>query len=295
MNICTSENIYLRIITSMRGLLTVALACASTLSFSAVVCPLGDSITVGQWGGGFTPGAWRSRLESIDPTISFVGPNTNNAAPGQVSVGHAAWSGVRSDWFPPRTSLWAPWLVQADTAVLMIGTNDVIQGFTASQASASIEATARLILTFGPNQTFVLATVAPRKDGTHQSTIDQINNSIVELVGTLRAEGYNAVLAPTHWSYNPVAERMIDNYHPNAACYDAIALILHQALQPLDGDIDGDGVVSILDYILLSDAFDLAEGDPGFNPAADLDHDGIIGIFDYIILSDNFDKTKWQE
>lgn len=282
-------------ISVMRGLFTIALACTSVMSLGAVVCPLGDSITVGQWGAGFTPGAWRSRLEALDPTISFVGPNVNNAASGQVSVGHAAWSGIRSDWFPPRTSLWGPWLVQADVAVLMIGTNDVIAGLTAEQTTASIEATARLMLTFKPNQTFVIATVAPRRDGTEQSTIDQVNISLTELVGVLRAEGYDAVLAPTHWSYSPVAERMIDNYHPNAACYDAMALILHQALQPLVGDIDGDGVVSILDYIRLSDAFDLTFEDPGFNPAADFDNDGVISIMDYIILSDNFDKTKWQE
>lgn len=55
------------------------------------------------------------------------------------------------------------------------------------------------------------------------------------------------------------------------------------------GDCDNDNCVSIFDYILLSDAFDQAAGDPLYDYRADLDADGVVSVFDYIALSDNFD------
>ncbi len=63
------------------------------------------------------------------------------------------------------------------------------------------------------------------------------------------------------------------------------------------GDIDRDNVVTIFDYIELSNAFDTAASFesanlvPNFNRYADLDGDGNVTIFDYIILSNNFDVS----
>ncbi len=55
-----------------------------------------------------------------------------------------------------------------------------------------------------------------------------------------------------------------------------------------NGDIDGDNVVSVFDYGRLSDSFDRAAGDVGFDAAADLDGDGAVTVFDYGLLSDAF-------
>lgn len=57
----------------------------------------------------------------------------------------------------------------------------------------------------------------------------------------------------------------------------------------LNGDVDSDDVVSVFDYIALSDAFDADSSSSNWNPNADLDGDGVVSVFDYIILSDNFD------
>jgi hypothetical protein len=68
-----------------------------------------------------------------------------------------------------------------------------------------------------------------------------------------------------------------------------------------NGDVDGDDVVSVFDYIVMSDNFDDDEAAADWNDPqggvtgappnnwADLDRDGVISIFDYIQLSDNFD------
>jgi len=53
----------------------------------------------------------------------------------------------------------------------------------------------------------------------------------------------------------------------------------------LAGDINGDGIVNILDYTLLSNAFGTN------NSSADLNKDGIVNILDYTILSNNFGKS----
>lgn len=59
----------------------------------------------------------------------------------------------------------------------------------------------------------------------------------------------------------------------------------------VNGDIDGDNLISVFDYDLLSQAFDTVAGHPQWNPLADLDGDGSVTVFDYDILSQNFDAV----
>jgi len=59
----------------------------------------------------------------------------------------------------------------------------------------------------------------------------------------------------------------------------------------LVGDINGDGVVNILDAILLANAFGSTPGSPTWNPAADLNGDGVVNILDAILLANNFGAT----
>ena len=74
---------------------------------------------------------------------------------------------------------------------------------------------------------------------------------------------------------------------------------LNQLILP-NGDIDNDNSITIFDYSVLSDYFDLnssvsnwfTTGSNGAAPyQADLDGDDAVTVFDYIILSTNFDQT----
>jgi hypothetical protein len=56
----------------------------------------------------------------------------------------------------------------------------------------------------------------------------------------------------------------------------------------INGDIDGDDEISILDYLALSAAYETASGQPGYSADADLDGDGEVSILDYLILSRNY-------
>jgi hypothetical protein len=61
------------------------------------------------------------------------------------------------------------------------------------------------------------------------------------------------------------------------------------------GDVEDNGVtnneVDILDYIALSEDYELSSDQPGWRDRADFDHDGVISILDYLILSQNFERV----
>lgn len=59
----------------------------------------------------------------------------------------------------------------------------------------------------------------------------------------------------------------------------------------INGDVDGDDTVTVFDYNVLSDSFDKAFGEEGFDYRADLDRDGLVTVFDYNILSGSFDLS----
>ena len=83
----------------------------------------------------------------------------------------------------------------------------------------------------------------------------------------------------SHWLS---AERTIFNFNGNLTG-------LNVTLR--NGDVDGDDEVSILDYLSLSNAYDLSAGQSGFNVNADLDGDSLISILDYLILSSNYELS----
>jgi YVTN family beta-propeller protein len=56
----------------------------------------------------------------------------------------------------------------------------------------------------------------------------------------------------------------------------------------IPGDIKGDGVVNILDAIVLGNAFLATPGSSNWNPNADINGDGIVNILDAIILGNHF-------
>jgi PKD repeat protein len=71
-----------------------------------------------------------------------------------------------------------------------------------------------------------------------------------------------------------------------------VAYTVTVANSTLIGDINGDGIVNILDAILLSNAFNTKPGDQYWNPKADLNGDGTVNILDAIILSNDFGRTN---
>ncbi|MGA3191839.1 MAG: PKD domain-containing protein [Candidatus Bathyarchaeia archaeon] len=60
----------------------------------------------------------------------------------------------------------------------------------------------------------------------------------------------------------------------------------------LIGDLNGDGVVNILDAITFSNAFGATPSSSNWNPKADLNGDGVVNILDAIILANHFGQSS---
>ena len=55
-------------------------------------------------------------------------------------------------------------------------------------------------------------------------------------------------------------------------------------------DVNGDGIVSISDVVIVALAFGSQPSDPNWNPIADLNSDGKVNIIDLVIVGSNFGK-----
>jgi len=58
----------------------------------------------------------------------------------------------------------------------------------------------------------------------------------------------------------------------------------------IPGDVNGDGIVNIIDMVLLRAAYGSTPTQPNWNPEADINRDGVINIFDALILGNHW----WQ-
>jgi len=59
----------------------------------------------------------------------------------------------------------------------------------------------------------------------------------------------------------------------------------------IPGDVNDDGIVDILDVLIVGLAFGSEPGDPNWNPDADLKPDNLIDIYDLLIVGVNFGNT----
>jgi len=61
--------------------------------------------------------------------------------------------------------------------------------------------------------------------------------------------------------------------------------------EPLPGDLNGDGIVNILDLAIFGKAFGSYPGHPRWNPIADINKDNTTNIIDLVLIAKNFGKT----
>ncbi|GMV89294.1 MAG: hypothetical protein AMXMBFR81_22250 [Chthonomonas sp.] len=58
-----------------------------------------------------------------------------------------------------------------------------------------------------------------------------------------------------------------------------------------NGDVNGDNVVNVQDFLLLRQAFGAAEGNPAYSRGADLNGDGTVNVQDFLILRSAFGRS----
>jgi hypothetical protein len=59
----------------------------------------------------------------------------------------------------------------------------------------------------------------------------------------------------------------------------------------MEGDVNGDGAVDVIDISLVSLAYGTFVGEPGYDPDADLNRDGVVDMRDLYIVAKNLGKT----
>lgn len=113
---------------------------------------------------------------------------------------------------------------------------------------------------------------------TNSVTLNAAGNYSYELLPANTNQRVDYAIKGSHW-----LRKTILNQLPPLAGQTGVNVSL------INGDCDNDNVISIFDYIVLSNAFDATASDTNWDPRADLDGDGVVSIFDYIIQSNNFD------
>ena len=64
-----------------------------------------------------------------------------------------------------------------------------------------------------------------------------------------------------------------------------------EIVEPGSPDINGDGIVDIVDIVIVALAFGSEPGDPNWNPVADLNGDSIVDIVDVVLVAIHFGET----
>ena len=59
----------------------------------------------------------------------------------------------------------------------------------------------------------------------------------------------------------------------------------------MEGDVKHDGIVDIVDGVMIGIAFGTEPSDPKWNPHADLNEDGVIDIIDIVIWATHFGEN----
>ncbi len=86
---------------------------------------------------------------------------------------------------------------------------------------------------------------------------------------------------------NPEAEIIGDWDHKDSP-NDGYVICM---LTTVTGDINNDGVVDIVDIVIVAIAFGSTPEDPNWNPIADLNQDGVIDIVDIVLVAIHFGET----
>ena len=100
---------------------------------------------------------------------------------------------------------------------------------------------------------------------------------------TWEIAAFVAVVAPIGAEVNNTGNNFLDSGFNSTVMTSWNATSATYYLIP--GDLNGDGVVNILDAIGFMNCYGKSSGQPGYNQAADLNGDGVIDVYDAILFS----------
>jgi len=293
----------LRIPLMALAILAVPFSIAKGQTEVADIMPLGDSITRGtndiNSPNGDIPGGYRknlqARLSSGGFPYNFVGSRTDNAAAG-IDPDHNGNNGFRTDQVLANLSTWMA--VQPDTVLLLIGTNDILQGVPVATIASNLSTLIDRITTAYPKRRLYVSTVLPisGKDWNGQTAATLNNNAnaynvqVRNLVQQYRNSGrnvtlvdMNALLVYTNTDPSKNVFQPGDGVHPGQAGYGQIGVLWYNAITASGSLVDPPSGPSGYDSWASSYSAFLGLPVADRAPPADPNKDGISNLLSYAL------------
>ncbi|MEO8614262.1 MAG: DUF642 domain-containing protein, partial [Luteolibacter sp.] len=192
------------------------------------IMPLGDSLTKGLGGVGFTTdGGYRNRLYSLLTSagynVDFVGTQTDSNNPGVLpDKNHEGHGGYRINDIRNEFPSWFSQVEDPDVILLMIGTNDFSLSTSLSVCQDRIKNLLAELSVSRPYSKIVLGTLLFRSDNaTMEANQNAFNLSLPALVSEQVSLGRQVSLIDLHGALT--ASDLNEGVHPNLAGYDKVA------------------------------------------------------------------------
>ena len=224
---------------------TLRVAGTPILPAGMTIMPVGDSITYGTNGqyAGYRGYLYSDLVASGNTSFQFVG--TTNGNPGG-TVGtlpaspvdqtwHDGWPGWRTDQIDSNMSGWLTSLSGSShlpsVVTMMIGTNDVNQGYSVSWGTSHVASIINTVCTQDPGVRFLLANVIPEASGntTQNAWITSYNADLPAVVAAANAAGDNVSLVNLNTNF-PSGGLGGDGVHPNETGYSWMASQWYNAI-----------------------------------------------------------------
>lgn len=212
------------------------------------IMPLGNSITRGD--PAITPGAYRTSLWSLLQAggydVDFVGTQQQGPTelPDQDHEGHSGYrirqiiEGFDEDGVDGIED-WLDQLVIAgdipDIVLLMIGTNNILQGQVyRNSAPTDLADLIDLLAAELPGARIITSTITPLtfSDPIWDQRVQQFNALIPGIVAQKVSEGKNVSFADIYSALDPVVDISDDHAHPTASGYNKAAQVWYDAIVP---------------------------------------------------------------
>lgn len=198
------------------------------------IMPLGDSITDGySTPGSYRPTLWQLLVEQDGLEIDFVGSLQNGpgSLPDKDHEGHSGW---KIDQLEGNIAGWLN-TYEPDVILLHIGTNDLIQGASGSQAAQRLDTLVSTIFASKPDVTLLAASLIPlRTDGDwNQAPWQQFNDAVPGIVDKYKGQGYKVqfVDMAAEAGLTLGSPDIPDGVHPGAGGYSKMAEVWYPAIK----------------------------------------------------------------
>jgi acyl-CoA thioesterase I len=188
--------------------------------------PLGDSITDGY----FVPGGYRidlwQHLHQRGYQIDFVG-SLRNGSEGLLDTDHEGHSGWRIEEIHKMIRVWLT-RSQPDIILLLIGTNDMAQGYGVDRAPDRLKALIEAIFRQLPQVKLFVASIPPIGEPFLNQRVIHYNRAMADLVRQQQTEEKQIFFVDLYYILS--LDDLPDGVHPNREGFRKIAKAWDEAL-----------------------------------------------------------------